>query len=484
VGDDVRAYDKLGSMMRASLTYADGKIYADEANGRCYILEPTEDGVEVLHELRLPQGEECHGSPIVSHGRVYIPTTGSMYCIGQEGQEPAATERPPQPQEASADDDQSPTHLQVVPADVLMRPDETVQFTARLFNAKGQLLGEADASYAVDGGGEIGGSGTFRADSAPAHRAVLVTARVGDLAGYARVRVVPPLPWKIDFSDGQVPITWVGARYRHNVIDHEVFEALTKREPRAGQLYLQVMTTFSNSGRPAIKFEDKGHLVQTWTGLLQFLGLLGKVQTLDQAKKALDPSLKLLAEEKIIAKATWAFDPASGVTLAIERGPRKVEKGGVMLKVTTIPKGTRSQCWFGQPDLHDYTIQADIRAALKHNKLPDIGLIAQRYTLDLMGASQQLQLRSWLPEVARRATATVPFPWKADTWYTSKLSASVDDGKAVLRGKVWERGEPEPDEWTIELVDSQPNLIGSPGLFGNANEAEIFIDNLAVTPNQ
>jgi outer membrane protein assembly factor BamB len=479
----VRAIEKFGSIMRASLLYADGKIYANEANGRCHILEPTEDGIEVLHELRLPEGDECHGSPIVSHGRIYIPTTGNLYCIGLDGQEPSADPRPSPPEETPVSEEQTPAHLQVVPCDVLMRPGETVQFTARLFNARGQILSEATASYTAEPGGQIDGSGKFTADKGAGHQAALVTGSVEDVSGHARVRIVPPLPWKFDFSDGQVPITWVGARYRHIVMDHELNQSLTEQDPRAGQVYLYVMTTFSNAGRPSIKFEDKG-LQQSWTGLLQFLGLAGKVRTLDQAKKALQPALDLLAKEKVIAKATWGEDQATGLSLALERGPRKVDEGGVMLKITTIPKGTRSQCWFGQPDLHDYTIQADVRAALKHNKLPDIGLIGQRYTLDLMGASQQLQLRSWVPEVARRATATVPFEWKADTWYTSKLRTGVEDGKAVLRGKVWERGQPEPEDWTVELVDDQPNEVGSPGLFGNANDSEIFIDNLTVTANK
>ncbi len=41
-------------------------------------------------------------------------------------------------------------------------------------------------------------------------------------------------------------------------------------------------------------------------------------------------------------------------------------------------------------------------------------------------------------------------PWKEHVWYTLKFRAAVEDGKAVLRGKVWQRGEPEPAEWTID----------------------------------
>ena len=54
----------------------------------------------------------------------------------------------------------------------------------------------------------------------------------------------------------------------------------------------------------------------------------------------------------------------------------------------------------------------------------------------------------------------------------------------VLRGKVWPKGTDEPKDWTIEAADLTPNRIGSPGLFGNASDAEILIDNIAVAPNK
>ena len=162
----------------------------------------------------------------------------------------------------------------------------------------------------------------------------------------------------------------------------------------------------------------------------------------------------------------------------------KIDGNGVIFKITTIPKGTRSQGWMGPPDLHDYTIQADVYGELRNKKIPDIGLIAQRYTLDLMGDHQQLQIRSWTPELVSRFSKTVPFKWKSATWYTIKFRAAAEGGKAVLKGKVWPRGEKEPRAWTIEAVDEAPNVNGSPGLFGNASDSEIFIDNILVTPNR
>ena len=54
----------------------------------------------------------------------------------------------------------------------------------------------------------------------------------------------------------------------------------------------------------------------------------------------------------------------------------------------------------------------------------------------------------------------------------------------MLRGKVWKKGENEPEAWTIEGEDLTPNRQGSPGLFGNSTDAEFYVDNVSVSPNQ
>ena len=77
----------------------------------------------------------------------------------------------------------------------------------------------------------------------------------------------------------------------------------------------------------------------------------------------------------------------------------------------------------------------------------------------------------------------VPFQWEPHVWYTMKFRAAVEAGQAVLKGKVWPRDEPEPAAWTIEAIDEFPNRTGSPGLFGNAKDAEIYLDNIRVYEN-
>jgi len=378
-GKPVTRRKALGTVMRSSPLYADGKIYCLTQDGRWYILKPDKaKGVSVVSRGRLPRGESCDASPIVSHGRVYIASSGGIYCLVDEDKTPGAVSPPPQPEETPVGSHDAVAHVQLVPAESLIYPGQSITFRARLYNEQGRFLREAPAQFRLDGPGTITETGRYTAPRDAKHVAVTVHAQVGSVTGEARIRVVPPLPWRFQFDDlDDAPITWVGARYRHVV--------------------------------------------------------------------------------------------------------RDIGGNKVLVKVTTIPKGTRSRCWFGHPELKNYTIQADVLGRKQNGKMPDIGLIAQGYTMDMQGANQKLQIRTWVPQL--RMAKTIDFPWKPDQWYTMKFQARLEGDRAVLRGKVWPRGEAEPTEWQIEAVDTSPNRQGSPGLFGNAKDAEIWIDNVRVDPN-
>jgi outer membrane protein assembly factor BamB len=375
----------LGAMNFASPLYADGKIYHLEKS-RWFILTPDQDKGAVGWERRskgtngmFPQGDEAWSSPIVSHGRLYLQTTGALYCFEDKIKEKGATERPPLPEIKPVDDDPKPAQLQIVPCEILLKPGQTQKLTARLFNSRGQFLKEEKVTYDVLGSGRVDDSGVFAAPEDASHGATIVTAKLGDLTARARIRIVPPLPWKFDFEGlKDPPLSWVGARYRH------------------------VM--------------------------------------------------------------------------------REVDGSSVMVKITTIPKGTRSRLSMGHSDEHDYTIQCDFKAGIQDNKLPDVGVIAQGYTMAIESLNNRILLNSWGSHEHRHAEQ-VPFTLEPNVWYTIKLRAENSAGKAVLRGKVWKKDGQEPGDWTIELVDPLPNEKGSPGLFGNATNAELFLDNLTVVPN-
>ncbi|MCB9922048.1 MAG: PQQ-binding-like beta-propeller repeat protein [Planctomycetaceae bacterium] len=367
-----------GTSLRACPLYADGKIYAFSTSAWAILKPDEKKGATIVERGRFSGGEEVNASPICSHGRVYLQTSSATYCLIDKTKEHGADPLPAPVAEASISDDSQPAHLQVVPAELLTKPGAEQKFRVRLFNSHGQFLKESPATFSLSGPGTIGEDGVFKAATDAPHTATIITAAVGDLTGRARVRVVPDLPWKFDFEGlSDLPVTWVGARYRHVI--------------------------------------------------------------------------------------------------------RKDGDNTMAVKVTTIPKGTRSRCWFGPSDLHDYTIQADVRGLIAFDKMPDIGVTAQGYALDMQGASQKLQIRSWAPQL--RMDKTIDFAWQPNTWYVMKLQASNEEGQTVLRGKVWPREEDEPAEWTIEAVDKAPNLSGSPGMFGNAKDAEIHIDNIMVTAN-
>lgn len=484
---------KLGTMGRGSPVYADGKFYVTDATGRWYIFKPDEaKGLKKIHQLRLDS--EINGSPIVSHGRIYLPTEGAMYCIGMKDAKVEADPLPPVPPETALSADQKPAQMLMVPAETLMKPGQKQRYQVFLYNANGQYLGTADPTkvkFSVAGKGTVEANGRYVSEAANEPYASIISAEMDGLKTQARVRLIPDLPWSFTFDDGIVPITAVGMRYRHIGIDFDLYQSLKKTNPLAARCFIALSSQFTNFPSPVVKYDDTTP-AQGWTGFKRYLGHLEDWTNQQEAQAALDPALKLLQDEGVISKWEWTGTPEIGPQLQATKGTRKVTGNGVMCKITTIPKGTRSQGWFGQPDMSNYEIQSDVyaegvavgAAADKNSKLTDMGLICQRYRFDMQGTSQKLKLYSWIPHDQKYHDQ--PFSWVADTWYTMKFRVTTskkdDADVALLQGKVWKRDEEEPKEWTIEWSDSPANLVGSPGLFANATNAEVFIDNVKVTP--
>lgn len=199
------------------------------------------------------------------------------------------------------------------------------------------------------------------------------------------------------------------------------------------------------------------------------------------------------ARVRITPPLPWKFTfdgltdpPLSWVGARYRHVIREIDGSPALTKITTIPKGARSRAWMGASDLAEYTISSDVRGARTLGTLPDIGLSAHGYVLDLMGEAQQVQIRTWAAS-EERASGNAAFPWMEDQWYRMKLRVDLDsEGPAqvaIVRGKVWPRDQDEPKEWTLTVRDESPNLSGSPGLYGNAKVAEIYYDNLEVVAN-
>jgi outer membrane protein assembly factor BamB len=170
------------------------------------------------------------------------------------------------------------------------------------------------------------------------------------------------------------------------------------------------------------------------------------------------------------------------------------EGENVLLKMADrpAPPFARLRCYMTPPLDAGYTVQSDVLGVSKKKRfLPDMGLINSRYLLILTGTTERtrkLRLVSWAP--IPRIIREVEYPWQGDEWYTTRLSVDVKDGKGIVRAKVWKRGEPEPDAWTLEMEDPAPNLEGSPGLYAysvaitdKTKGAEVLFDNVSITPN-
>ena len=71
----------------------------------------------------------------------------------------------------------------------------------------------------------------------------------------------------------------------------------------------------------------------------------------------------------------------------------------------------------------------------------------------------------------------IDFHWDMGVWYTMKMRVDIEGGKAIVRGKVWKKGDPEPDAWSIEVEDPLPIEEGSPALYGYS-PATIYYDNV------
>jgi hypothetical protein len=116
-------------------------------------------------------------------------------------------------------------------------------------------------------------------------------------------------------------------------------------------------------------------------------------------------------------------------------------------------------------------------------RISDVGLINSRYQFTIRALSKKLRLDSWPPS-DYRTKAEADFQPEPGQWYTLKLAVSAEADQALARGKIWKRGSPEPPEWTVHLVDRSPNLQGTPGIYGNTPDAEVYLDNVHVSPNE
>jgi outer membrane protein assembly factor BamB len=212
----------LGTAQKAPPVFADGKIYVGTDGGKFFIIRPLADRAEVLSSVLLPESknsccgsegtpEQIVGGAAISRGRIYFVSSDAVYAIGARQAKAVTGVALDEP---AVKGEGAPAHLQIVPAEMVLKPGQTVNLRARLFDDKGRFLREEKANWSPEGVKGTFNGNAFTVSNDPADQAGLIKGTVGSLTGEARARVVRSLPWKETFdsyADAAVPAGWINA---------------------------------------------------------------------------------------------------------------------------------------------------------------------------------------------------------------------------------------------------------------------------------
>ena len=213
----------LGTVQKAPLVVADGKLYVGTESGKFFIVRPFADRGQVLSQVELPlsknSAQQAEGTPepilggaAISRGRVFFVSSDAVYAIGPKTAK-AVTGLVADATPAEKGDG-APAWVQVAPTELVLKPAQSVKLHARLFDAKGRFLREEPATWSLQGLKGAVTDGTFTVAGDSVEQAGTIKATIGALSGEARARVVHPLPWTETFesyADGAVPAGWINA---------------------------------------------------------------------------------------------------------------------------------------------------------------------------------------------------------------------------------------------------------------------------------
>jgi outer membrane protein assembly factor BamB len=221
----------LGTIQRASPVLADGKLYVGAQNGRFYILRPGADGADILDVDWLGSEEDPEtivGSAAVSRGRIFVVSDRTLYAIGKKADSPATGATAPKPVSSGP-----AASVQVIPTELVLKPGDAVQFTARLFDGHGVFIREEKAAWSLEGlTGTVQPDGSFQIPTEAGIQSGEVKATIGTLTGFARVRVLPPPPVEEDFESykpGSFPRHWINTAGKYEVREVEGNKVLVKK---------------------------------------------------------------------------------------------------------------------------------------------------------------------------------------------------------------------------------------------------------------
>lgn len=262
---------KLGIEQRQSSPfYANGLLYVamytssqdpnaqrdaeSGTTGDLFVIKPSRDGCDIVSQTQL-QGK-CYGSPVGYNGKIYLQTDRKLYCFGRAGANP---QLPPPIAEKPWPAPGEPARLQIIPAEVLLKPGGKATFRVRSLDKNGMIVNEQvdakslkwdsfvppTALVKAKMNGAFNENGELVAASENVPSAGAFQAKLGNMSGTIRGRVLSYLPIKQDFETFQLtetttnivetatpytypPLPWSGARLRFEVREKDGSKALCK----------------------------------------------------------------------------------------------------------------------------------------------------------------------------------------------------------------------------------------------------------------
>lgn len=430
----------FGRNNKGSPVWADGKLFIADVNSRFHILKPEATQCTKLHTqfFQSPDGIEAvelNGSPAITNGRVYFTTSQEIYCLGKKNHTAKADPIPPAPREAKPARNAKPAMLLVEPNDIVMTP------------------GSAFGSYQVKAYDEHG--------------------------HWLKDLELPPVQWSLGPMQPPPPAQRPPAK--------------PGAQPTSPSSPPPLRGVIRNDGGLSVDIAvpyQAGTVVAKAAGLTAF----GRVRVVrGEAAQYFDEKTKKPLPYAIdFSKVPDGRTPAGWINCQGKFEKRTLKDGThALVKLANIanPLVARANAYFCMPNLTGYTIESDIMATIVRGDMPDLGIVANRYTLLLNGNTQRLRIVSW--DAVPRVDKGMDWKWSADKWYSMKLTVDVQSNKALVRGKVWPKGEQQPEEWTIEFEDPNPNREGSPALYGYATGitetspgSECFFANVKLSPNK
>ncbi len=220
--------------LHASPISAGGHLYVPVREGVLYDLRVSREGAEQLGAYKV-EGELL-GAPIAADGQLFVLSTEALYAFGKR-----KAGRPVVPVPAAAVPVSEAVALRVRPAEVILRPGESVSIRVDRLDASGRRIDTVAPTSVtpwIPPTAKVKSTMTATfADgvlTAPADAGLTAGAfqvKVDDLVGTFRGRTVSGVPYAQDFETfprtetdkltgelfGWPPLPWIGARFKWDV---------------------------------------------------------------------------------------------------------------------------------------------------------------------------------------------------------------------------------------------------------------------------